>query len=145
MKMSIAFQKATHADRDFLLALRKASMTEHLSAAGLALSDEQHFERIDEFFAESHLILLNEQAIGVLKLGVLQDRLHIRQLQILPKFHNRGIGTNVIELIKRKATERSLPITLNVLLANPAKKLYQRAGFVVEGENELEYQMRWQA
>ena len=47
-------------------------------------------------------------------------------------------------MIKRKAIEKQVSITLNVLLDNPAKQLYLRHDFTVSGVNELEYQMRWQ-
>mgnify|MGYP000563144933 CR=1 FL=1 len=144
MKAEISFKRAEFSDRPFLLALRKSSMNEHLHAAGIKLNDEQHLQRIDEFFEESFLIKYNSKSIGLVKLGMLSDRLHIRQLQIMPEFHNVGIGSKVVGLIKKKALERSLPVTLNVLLENPAKRLYERQGFFVEGQTDLEYQMRWQ-
>lgn len=143
MKVEISFKRAEFSDRAFLLALRKLSMNEHLQAAGITLNDEQHLQRIDEFFQESFLIKYNDKNIGVVKLGMLPDRLHIRQLQIMPEFHNSGIGSKVVSLIKQKAVERILPVTLNVLLENPAKRLYEREGFITEGQTQLEYQMRW--
>ncbi|GHE78614.1 GNAT family N-acetyltransferase [Thalassotalea profundi] len=143
MKAEISFKRAEFSDRPFLLALRKSSMDKHLHAAGLKLNDEQHLQRIDEFFEESFLIKYNNKNIGLVKLGMLTDRIHIRQLQIMPEFHNAGIGSKVVRLIKKKAVERTLPVTLNVLLENPAKRLYEREGFITEGQTELEYQMRW--
>lgn len=143
MKVEISFKRAELSDRPFLLALRKVSMTDHLLAAGITLTDAQHLVRIDEFFQESFIIHYNKQQIGLVKLGILPASLHIRQLQILPEFHNGGIGSKVIALIKQKAIARGLPISLNVLLDNPAKRLYEREGFIVEGQTVLEYQMRW--
>ena len=145
MNVEISFKRAEISDRSFLLTLRKASMDEHLHAAGIDMNDEQHLVRIDEFFQESFLIQYNNNPIGLVKLALLPDSLHIRQLQILPEFHNQGVGSNVLLLIKKKAIERQLPITLNVLLQNPAKRLYEREGFIVEGNTNLEYQMRWRA
>lgn len=145
MKAEISFKRAELPDRSFLLALRKSSMNEHLHAAGLKLNDQQHLQRIDEFFDESFLIKYNDKNIGLIKLGILPDRLHIRQLQIMPEFHNGGIGSKVVALVKQKALERGLPVTLNVLLENPAKRLYEREGFITEGQTDLEYQMRWQS
>ncbi|WP_448566174.1 GNAT family N-acetyltransferase [Thalassotalea ganghwensis] len=118
-------------------------MNEHLLRANINLTDEQHMMRIDEHFEDSFLILFNGEPIGLVKLGLLTDRFHIRQLQILNEFCNIGIGSKVLSLIKEKAKQRSLPITLNVLLENPAKRLYEREGFVIEGQNDIEYQMRW--
>jgi GNAT superfamily N-acetyltransferase len=141
-KITIGFRQAEQNDIGFLLQLRKASMGEHLIAAGLNLSDQQHLERINECFLDSSIIMMNKQPIGLIKLGVLSDKLHIRQLQILPKYQGKGIGGKVLALIKEKAKVLKLPLTLNVLLANPVISLYLRYGFVVTGQNELEYQMR---
>jgi len=141
-KVTIGFRQAQQSDIAYLLQLRKNSMGKHLIAAGLNLSDQQHLERINECYVDSSIILLNKQPIGLIKLGVLPDKLHIRQLQISPEYQGKGVGGNVIALVKNKAKELKLPLTLNVLLANPAISLYLRHGFVVTGQNDLEYQMR---
>lgn len=140
-KVTIGFRQAQQSDIAFLLQLRKMSMGEHLVAAGLNLSDRQHLERVNECFGDSSIILMNKQPIGLIKLGVLADKLHIRQLQISPQFQGKGIGGKVLVLVKEKSKQLKLPLTLNVLLANPAISLYLRHGFVVTGQNELEYQM----
>ncbi|MCO4798097.1 MAG: GNAT family N-acetyltransferase [Colwelliaceae bacterium] len=143
MKTTINFKKATLHDREFLLKLRKASMVEHLTNAGIELSDAQHFERIDEFYDDSNIIYKGNEKIGLIKLGSLDGRFHIRQFQIMPSFHNYGIGSKVLSLLIKKAEKKSLSITLNVLIDNPALNLYLRNGFAIEGETKLEYQMRW--
>ena len=140
----VSFKRATVHDRAFLLNLRKASMDEHLKKAGICLNDAGHMQRIDEYFDDSYIILIQDVAIGLLKLGQFPDRIHIRQFQLLPKYHCVGIGSKVLELIKRKAKEKQLNISLNVLLDNPAKQLYLRHGFKVISVNELEFQMGWQ-
>jgi len=140
----VSFKRAVTNDRAFLLALRKASMNEHLQSAGIYLDDAAHFQRIDEYFSDSYIILYRGSAIGLIKLGQLPDAIHIRQLQLLPSYHGLGIGSKVLELVKRKAQEKQLAITLNVLLKNPAKQLYLRHDFVVITANELEFQMCWQ-
>ncbi|WP_284245967.1 GNAT family N-acetyltransferase [Thalassotalea insulae] len=143
MKNTIHFRRAQRQDVEFLLRLRKLTMDEHLKAAGLVLNDEQHLARISEFFDDSFMICRDSQEIGLVKFALLTDRMHIRQFQIMPEFHGQGIGSQVLHLLKKKALERQLTITLNVLLKNPAFNLYQRHGFEVEGKNELEYQMCW--
>ncbi|WP_259368866.1 GNAT family N-acetyltransferase [Colwellia sp. Bg11-12] len=141
-KVTIGFRQAQQSDIPYLLQLRKDSMGEHLVSAGLNLSDQQHLERISEFLTDSSIILMDKQPIGLIKLGVLADKLHIRQLQISPKYQGKGVGSKVLALVKKKAKELKLPLTLNVLLANPVISLYLRHGFIVIGQNELEYQMR---
>ncbi len=140
-KITIGFRQAQQEDIPFLLRLRKASMGEHLISAGLNLSEQQHLERINEHFNDSSIILLDKQPIGLIKLGLLTDKLHLRQLQISPIYQGRGIGSKVLTLAKAKAKRLGLPLTLNVLLSNPLISLYLRHGFVVTGQNEFEYQM----
>lgn len=152
MKFTIGFRKVTDDDVEFLLDLRRKSMIKHLADAGIRLTNEQHLERINEYFNETHLILRDRKPIGAIKLGVLtlnaknsevkEPSLHIRQLQILPKYQGQGIGSKVLSVVKKRALRLCLPITLNVLLKNPARALYLRHGFQIEGKNKLEFQMK---
>ena len=139
----ISFRRAMAFDRAFLLTLRKASMDKHLHSAGIYLDDNSHLLRIDEFFSDSYIILYQNNAIGLLKLGLFSNKIHLRQFQLLPQYQGLGIGSRVLELVKRKAQDKKLAITLNVLLKNPAKQLYLRHDFVVIDSNELEFQMHW--
>lgn len=146
MKFTIGFRAVKHEDLDFLLELRKKSMSKHLAQAKIKLTNDQHLERIKENYYDSHIILRDRKAIGLLKLGVValngtKKSLHIRQLQILPKYQGQGIGSKVLTVVKKRALQLQLPITLNVLLKNPARGLYLRHGFQIEGKNKLEFQM----
>lgn len=147
MRFTIGFRKVKHEDIDFLLNLRKKSMSAHLAKAKIKLTNEQHLERIKEHYYDSHIILRDRKPIGVLKMGVValtgtKKSLHIRQLQILPEFQGQGVGSKVLTVVKKRALQLQLPITLNVLLKNPARGLYLRHGFQIEGKNKLEFHMR---
>jgi ribosomal protein S18 acetylase RimI-like enzyme len=147
MKFTIGFRAVKHEDLDFLLSLRKKSMSKHLADAKIKLTNEQHLERVKEHYYDSHIILRDRKPIGLVKLSVIslegtKKSLHIRQLQILPEYHGQGIGSNVLAVVKKRALQLQLPITLNVLLKNPAKGLYLRHGFQIEGKNKIEFQMR---
>lgn len=147
MRFTIGFRKVTHDDLDFLLDLRKKTMSAHLLKAKIKLTNAQHLERVKEHFYDSHIILRDRKPIGILKMGVIAvngptKSLHIRQLQILPEFQGDGIGSKVLTVAKKIALQLELPITLNVLLKNPARGLYLRHGFQIEGKNRLEFQMR---
>lgn len=147
MRFTIGFRKVKDEDLDFLLRLRKKSMSAHLAKAKIKLTNEQHLERIKEHYYESHIILRDRKPIGLLKMGVIAvngptKSLHIRQIQILPEHQREGIGSKVLNVVKKRALQLQLPITLNVLLRNPARGLYLRHGFQIEGKNKLEFQMR---
>ncbi|WP_258872665.1 GNAT family N-acetyltransferase [Thalassotalea euphylliae] len=140
---TISFVKAAYQDVGFLTYLRKLTMEEHLLKAGLKLSDEQHVARVHEHFSDSYLIKLGQATVGLIKLGVENGNLHIRQFQILPQYQNKGIGDKVLLVCKRKASEQHRTITLNVLHDNPAKQLYLRHGFVIENTDNLQHFMRY--
>jgi ribosomal protein S18 acetylase RimI-like enzyme len=147
MRFTIGFRKVTHDDLDFLLNLRKKTMSAHLLKAKIKLTNAEHLARVKEHFYDSHIILRDRKPIGILKMGVIAvngptKSLHIRQLQILPEFQGDGIGSKVLTVAKKIALQLELPITLNVLLKNPARGLYLRHGFQIEGKNRLEFQMR---
>lgn len=144
ISVKLRYRSAQPQDIEFLLNLRKLSMNAHLSKAGFETSDQYHLSRIHESFGDSLIIEVNGNAVGLLKLARFSDRLHIRQFQILPKFHNKGIGGKVLNSVKNKANSLKLPITLNVLFDNPARSLYLRHGFEVIGQTEFEFQMRYQ-
>jgi ribosomal protein S18 acetylase RimI-like enzyme len=147
MKFTVGFRKVTHDDIDFLLELRRKTMTQHLLAAGIRMNKAQHLEQIKEHFYDSHIILADRKPIGLVKMGVValndtHKSLHIKQLQIMPKYQRKGIGSKVISVVKKRALQLCLPITLNVLINNPARGLYLRHGFQVERKNRVEYQLR---
>ena len=143
MNTVIGFRKAKPQDANFLLKLRIAAMHQHLVKAGIVMTEAQHRMRVSEFYFDSQLILKKQTPMGLIKIGVLSESLHIRQFQIVPKFQGFGIGSMVLELLKKKAISLCLPITLNVLENNPAKNLYLRKGFQVENSNQLESRMIW--
>jgi ribosomal protein S18 acetylase RimI-like enzyme len=56
---------------------------------------------------------------------------YIESMCVLPEVRGRGIGTRLLEFCEARARERSAwCITLGVVANNPAKRLYQRFGFV---------------
>jgi len=147
MKFTVGFRKVKDDDIEFLLDLRKKTMNKHLVAAGITMLNKQHLERIKEFFYDSHIILIDRKPVGLVKMGVVslngtEKSLHIRQLQISPKYQGMGIGSKVLTVVKKRALQLQLPITLNVLLKNPARALYLRHGFQVTSKNKLEFQLR---
>lgn len=141
--MKISFQPAKTADIPFLLNLRKRTMNSYLEDAGMMISNDYHHARIKEYFADSSIICINGKAVGLIKLSKQEDKLHIRQFQILPALQNKGVGSQVLQLIMKKAQQLNLPITLNVMLKNPAKRLYEKYGFKTTGQNDLEYKMKY--
>ena len=75
------------------------------------------------------LILVDEQIAGVIAIRDEPQRLHIEKIYIHPDFQRRGLGTRLLSDVIARAACR--PVTLRVLVVNPARALYERLGFVV--------------
>ena len=72
------------------------------------------------------------------------DPMHIVDIALLPELRSRGIGSALIEHSLAEARERNCDMLLHVVKANHrAAKLYERLGFVVSGDAESHWTMRW--
>lgn len=82
---------------------------------------------------------------GFVDLDESPERIRVENIELLPAHQNRGIGTALLVSVQQRAAGRNLPVTLQVLKVNPARRLYERLGFRLTGETETHYQMAWQA
>lgn len=139
--MKLELRPATAADVPFLLALRVQTMTQHQLASGLQVSAREQEERVIHRFECAQVVEVEGQAAGILK--VTRDGLdwHVVQLQLLPALQSRGIGRRLLEGVIADARSAGACLRLQVLRANPARRLYERLGFVVTSEGEHEYSM----
>ena len=136
-------RRATEADHDFL---RQA----HHKGLGPAVErtfgwdDDIQEGFIREWFEtlDAELILVKGQPVGYLEVRERSERIHIANIVLLPAFQGRGLGTRILGDILDRAEEQGLPITLQVMVGNPAQQLYERLGFVVTGEAERHIRMR---
>jgi ribosomal protein S18 acetylase RimI-like enzyme len=71
------------------------------------------------------------------------DALTIVNIEVAPWLQGRGIGTAILRDAQRLAAERGLPVRLQVLKFNPARRLYERLGFTETGETESHVLMEW--
>jgi ribosomal protein S18 acetylase RimI-like enzyme len=60
----------------------------------------------------------------------------------LPEFQRDGIGTELVRRMLQRAKELDVPVRLRVLRVNPAKRLYERMGFVVTSEEPERFYMQ---
>ncbi len=140
--MEIELIKATATDKKFLLDLRKQTMIEHLEKAGIYLSKEEHVARVNKHFEGSFIILKSKKKVGLLKCIDEQDTIEILQLQVSPQYQGVGIGKYIIQMLISKANTEGKKLTLKVLKENPARYLYERAGFKITEEDDYEFMMK---
>ncbi|WP_165979578.1 GNAT family N-acetyltransferase [Paraburkholderia guartelaensis] len=86
----------------------------------------------DHFDAQIHQIVqYGRDDIGCVALVDEPGALVLKTLYILPSYQRRGIGAVLMQQIIELAAARRAPIQLRVLRVNPARRFYERYGFVI--------------
>ena len=95
-------------------------------------------------FSTTHLriVELDGIAIGAIAVTEADDRVSLLEIQILPDYQNRGIGSRLVKDEIAYAASRCKPLCLQVLRANRARALYERLGFRLVGESEHHFLLR---
>jgi ribosomal protein S18 acetylase RimI-like enzyme len=91
-----------------------------------------HYER---HYADAsfHVVLVDGEPAGRLIVTRSPERLHIVDIALLGEHRGRGVGTGLLRDLIAEAGER--PVSIHVELTNPARSLYERLGFVADGED----------
>jgi predicted N-acetyltransferase YhbS len=143
MKTSLSFRRATAADVPALLALRQATMMEHLERAGAPSDEAANLARVNYRFEDALLVYDADELVGLFKVARAEGEWKLVQLQIAPHRQGEGLGGRLVRGLQAQAAEAGCGIVLDVLRGNPARRLYARCGFVVVGADGMEYRMRW--
>jgi ribosomal protein S18 acetylase RimI-like enzyme len=140
--MLLTRRPATADDERFLLGLRHATMDRHLIASGLTPSEEEHLRRVRVRFDCAEIVLVDGEPAGLLKVAREGARWDLIQIQFAPAFQGRGLGTRLLEDVVAEARGAGAALVLDVLKVNPARRLYERLGFVIVGESEHSFDMQ---
>lgn len=138
---------AQEADRAFFIATHHAAYratVEQMFPWDEAQQDELVSAKFD--LPGTRVLWHMEHRIGVIGLHVADGHILLRDLFVLPKFQNQGIGSSVISQVQDNARRLGQPIRLRTLRANTrALKFYRGHGFRVSGESPLHWMMTWEA
>jgi ribosomal protein S18 acetylase RimI-like enzyme len=69
--------------------------------------------------------------------------IHVRELVIHPDFQGRGIGTQFLQRLQKRAEESGVPVRLGTFHQNHAVRLYKRLGFREIGTTESHVLLEW--
>ena len=94
--------------------------------------------------AEFKLLELDGQLAGRLYWQCLPSELRLIEITLLPEFRARGFGTLLVQHLQALATQRGLPLALQVACTNHrALALYQRLGFAPVDTDGVFYAMQY--
>ena len=94
--------------------------------------------------ARYDIILMGSERIGRFYVERMQNEIRVMDIALLPEYRNQGIGRLLMQEVLIEA-ERTPPklVSLHVEPENPAKRLYERLGFMVAGEVSFYQLMHW--
>jgi ribosomal protein S18 acetylase RimI-like enzyme len=141
--VELAFRPATPDDFEYLYRLNEATMRTYAEQT-YGPWDETLVRRLfAERFrpASTRIVLIDGQDAGMLELLPIENGVQLANIRVAPEYQGRGIGTRLISDILHDAHARGLSVKLRVLKVNPARRLYERLGFVVVGETEPHFLM----
>jgi ribosomal protein S18 acetylase RimI-like enzyme len=142
MSAVLALRQATPDDRAFLWELQRTALRAVVEAtwgwdeAFQARHFDEHFDTADR-----SIVRVDGADAGVLCVRVREDHLFLSNVALLPRHQGRGLGAQLVRMVLAEGERRGLPVRLQVLKANRARRLYERLGFVVCGESETHFQM----
>ena len=105
-----------------------------------SLQDEHYRRHYADF--EPWAICKLGAVIGRLYLATFDGKLILMDITLATSERGKGIGTSLLEDILSQAVSRQLEMRLHVEPDNPARRLYQRMGFVDIGEAGIYQEMR---
>ena len=133
----IRFTPAVADDFERLLALRILVMRDHLERIGRFDPDRARARFAAGFVpANMKLIHVQDRFAGCVSLGADTGGLELAHFYLHPDFQGRGLGSAVLEMLLTGTDAASVTVRLAVLKQSPARRFYERHGFVLEHEGE---------
>jgi len=130
--------KAQQDDKDFLIQLKKRTIKDYIERTW-GWDDQEQEDYFNQHFQphKIDIIFENNQKIGMIEIEEKESDMLILNIQILPEFQNKRIGTILIKNVIGKAKFKKKELKLQVLKVNKkALKLYKNLGFIEIGETE---------
>jgi GNAT superfamily N-acetyltransferase len=134
---------ATAADAVFIYQVRVDGLREHVARIW-GWDEAAQAARFQATFAPAcyQVIVVAGHDVGAVAVEWRDDLVVLADIEVGPAWRGCGLGTAIIADILGEARRRGLPVALQVLRGNPARRLYARLGFRVIAETDSHVQMR---
>jgi ribosomal protein S18 acetylase RimI-like enzyme len=133
-------------DQEFLFRLYASTRAEELAV--VAWSDEQKEAFLRQQFGAQHaywtehytgatfdLVLVDGKPGGRLYVDRWPREVRIVDIALMPEHRGSGIGSRLLKRVFAEADGAGKPVSIHVESYNPAKRLYERLGFVQVGDH----------
>lgn len=150
----LSLRPSTKADEAFLLTVYASTRAEEMAITGW--SDEQKAAFCAQQFqaqtshyrqhyptAQYFVIEAGSMPAGRLYVDHWDKEIRIMDIALLPEFRGKGIGTHLLSDLQKQAQTASKVLSIHVEAFNPAKRLYERLGFVLTEDKGMYHFMTW--
>lgn len=140
--MKVAFRPAVAADIEWLVELRAEVLRADLERLG-RFDAHRVRERMRRAYRPewTRVLVVDGHDAGSVTVRPEGDDRWIEHFYVAPALHGQGIGGEVLRSILSAPFGGAT--RLNVLQGSPARRLYERHGFVVESEDDVDVFMVW--
>lgn len=145
------------ADEPALLAIYASTRAAELQLTGWPAAQCEAFVRMQYQAQQQHywqhhphalcqlIVGADGRVAGRLWVSRQEQALHVLDISLMPFARGQGLGTQCLRELLAQAQAQGLAVSICVEIHNPAQQLYQRLGFVPQGEPQGLYQrMAWQ-
>ena len=137
--MTIQLQPSTPEDESWLEELRRAAYSDLFIATWGGWDEARHQRHWTSCVEEGRISIIRQDgtSVGMVQIFDEGNSVEVAEIQILPEFQDRGIGTHVLRDILKMAHSSRKSVTLSTGRMNArAIRLYQRLGFELVEETD---------
>jgi GNAT superfamily N-acetyltransferase len=97
-------------------------------------------QRFRDAFDHTHTWLIEAEGkiAGCIALKPNTDDYNLEHFYIYPAYQGQGVGGQILQQLLAQSHLQGRKIHLNVLQGSPAKRLYERCGFTLDHEDEVD-------
>ena len=149
----VTLRSVAEADDEFLLEVYASTRAEEMARVPWSAEQKQTFVGMQyqaqkhhyaqEFPRASHdIVCLNQVPVGRLYMDRREEKFHILDVTVLPRFRGSGVGTVVLERILAEARQAGKPVTIYIESFNPSVRLFGKLGFQRVSEDGFRWLLR---
>ncbi|MEU5091012.1 GNAT family N-acetyltransferase [Streptomyces sp. NPDC021356] len=130
---------AVTADIEPIAELRAAVMRADLERLG-RYDEHRVRQRLRDAFSTRYtsVVMADGELAGCVTFRPADGRWWLEHFYLAPRHQGRGLGSAVLGTLLERADAEGTAVALNVLQGSPARRLYERHGFVLEAEDPVD-------
>ncbi len=145
--MTIQLRNAAPEDYDFVRSVHHRTMQGYVKDFFGSWDRDYQNQRFARTYKieEVWIIVGGGTDVGWLARRESEENLLLTEFYVAAEYQNQGIGTRILRDLISEARKKNKSVSLGVMKNNPVRRLYEREGFKVIGENDYKFLMKLDA